>query len=359
MEHTTILQDLFDHNDWSNERIYETCRDLSDEQLDATKAMGFGSLRNTLFHLLEAEKLWLERWQSKPWRPLEADAKGHSLSSMAQAARETAEERNQLLLQEQEGNYARVVTFQDSQQNSYQFPIGDLAHHVANHGIHHRAQALSFMKDYGVTIPGGLDYLFFKLAEPSCDQPEESLGPVREYGLQISDKPGRAPAFDAARIKRYFEYNDWAMNRILEETSSISEEQLDHDLNMGMGSMRKNLQHMLDAERWWLSNWAQDKAEFPRGEDPRSLAEMTELFRFICLERNAFIFRTECLCSGSNYQCYRGRSDNLLPSHGVLGSTLRARDTPSRAMCEHVASTWRHLWMDRPHRLDSREFVAS
>src|SRR5262245_20547636 len=50
------LSDLFRYNRWANLRLLDTCADLSNEQLDATLSGTFGSVRETLMHLLSSEE---------------------------------------------------------------------------------------------------------------------------------------------------------------------------------------------------------------------------------------------------------------------------------------------------------------
>ncbi len=286
---TSIYQDLFDHNDWANQRIFQLCADLRDDQLDEPAEMGFGSLRNTLFHNLEAEKLWLERWLGQPWRPLQADAEGMPVAEISSQAQDVAKERNEMIAREEHSKFSRVVEFKDSREVSNKFPIGPLLHHVANHGIHHRAQALNLMKRHGQTVPAGLDYLFWKMSRPSCALPAESLEPLRAYGLEAATAEGRIPQFDAIIVERYFTYSEWAMTKVLEAAADLDDAHLDQVFEMGMTTLRKTMQHMLDAERWWLDNWQRDLSPFPREEVKRSLSELTELFRDICRLRNSFI----------------------------------------------------------------------
>lgn len=289
MQHTTILQDLFAHNDWANAKLYTLAADLSDEQLDEPREMGFGSLRNTLFHMLEAERVWLGRWRGEPGPPLERDAAGLPIDEIRSRAIGVAAERNELVAREAADNFTREVTFQDSQQNEWSFALGDLMNHVANHGIHHRAQALSFLKSFGRKVPGGLDYLFYKMAHPSCELPEESLEPLRSYGLETATDEGPVPQFDRSRIEFYFAYSEWAMERVFAGAAELDEPLLDQPFDMGSGSLRKNLQHMIDAERWWLGNWAADRAPFPRDEPSQSLPAMREQYAKLAGERNQFI----------------------------------------------------------------------
>ena len=49
---------LFQYNDWANERILDTAEKMSHEQLTTPNDLGWGSLRGTLVHLLDAETVW-------------------------------------------------------------------------------------------------------------------------------------------------------------------------------------------------------------------------------------------------------------------------------------------------------------
>ena len=289
MQETSIYQDIYGHNDWANRKVLTLCDGLTDEQLDQTKQMGFGTLRKTIFHLLEAESVWLDRWQGKPSRPLETTT-NMGVAEMRKQFDDVAAVRNQLISEEQKTNFTRVADFKDSLGNPYSYPIGKLLNHVANHGVHHRAQALNYLRDFDKTVAGGLDYLFWKLAYPSCEQLEESLPPLREYGLEAATEPGYAPTFDRELIQNCFEYNDWAMLQVVDAALTVDDEQLDREFAMGLGTLRATLQHMIDAERWWLKNWHEaDDCSFPSGEPPRSAAELLSLFQETSQSRNAFI----------------------------------------------------------------------
>lgn len=172
---TTILEDLYSANEWAWQRLLRLCEGLSDEQLDAPREMGFGSLRATLFHMFVSEQIWLERWTGRPWRPFPMDPAGATLAEINEGMQRTRRERQQLLDDERATGWRRVVTYLDSKQNEYRKPLDELLHHVANHGVHHRAQALSYLKGFGRTVPVGLDYLFYRLARPSVAQDDATV----------------------------------------------------------------------------------------------------------------------------------------------------------------------------------------
>ncbi|MEZ4503801.1 MAG: DinB family protein [Dehalococcoidia bacterium] len=50
-----LIEDFYRQNEWANLRLIEVCRALTDDQLDATGPGAFGSIRDTLVHLVGAE----------------------------------------------------------------------------------------------------------------------------------------------------------------------------------------------------------------------------------------------------------------------------------------------------------------
>jgi uncharacterized damage-inducible protein DinB len=89
----SILGELNRYHRWATEKVWSLCDGVSDEELDRERRMGFGSLRATLFHLLSAERLWMDRWTGKPWAPLETDPAGMSATDLRQAMMDAIAER--------------------------------------------------------------------------------------------------------------------------------------------------------------------------------------------------------------------------------------------------------------------------
>jgi uncharacterized damage-inducible protein DinB len=52
---------LFRHHLWANLRLLERCAALSDEQLEATMSGAFGSIGNTLQHIVMSEQSYFSR----------------------------------------------------------------------------------------------------------------------------------------------------------------------------------------------------------------------------------------------------------------------------------------------------------
>src|SRR5664279_4129585 len=57
------IQTLYAYNRWTNQRLFSALEKLSGQQLAAEVPSSFPSMRETVFHILFAEWLWLKRWQ--------------------------------------------------------------------------------------------------------------------------------------------------------------------------------------------------------------------------------------------------------------------------------------------------------
>jgi len=285
----TILQDLYAYNTWANRRAFALCDGLTDEQLDQPREMGFGSLRNTLFHILSAEEIWLERWQAKPWRAFDVDAGGRSPAEIASRLEKVAVERAALMEREQADGWSRICKYKDGKGNPVRNRLDDSLWHVANHGIHHRAQALNYLKQFGRTAPGGLDYIFFRLAYPTVKQDPAVADGFRGFGLEIDTGPGQDLIWNTNLIRRFFAYADWANGRLLELTEPLEDEALDRPWEMGMGSVRKTVTHILDVERWWLRNWTEGPTVFDTLPETTKVAEARDEWTRVIEQRTRFL----------------------------------------------------------------------
>lgn len=289
MNSNSMIDDLYRFNSWANGRILKLCEGLTDEQLDQPREIGFGSLRATLFHILAAEEIWLERWEGIPWRPFATDPQGVSLEGIGAKLNDVAERRTTLIDAERAMRWQREVSFFDSSHHAHTRCLFDLLVHVANHGVHHRAQALQYLKLLGRTIPVGLDYLVYKLAYPSLKQDQSTIDAMRRYGLEVESGTSTPLTFNAREILEYFAYHDWATRQVVTAALPLDTVALDRDFGIGPGSIRRTLLHLFGVEPWWLRNWTTGPSEVAGSSADQSLTAAWEALLQIGEKRNAFI----------------------------------------------------------------------
>jgi uncharacterized damage-inducible protein DinB len=284
-----IIDDLYRYNSWANRRIVSLCDDLPNPQLDEPRAMGFGSLRNTVFHILAAEEIWLERWTGVPWRPFPMEAAGLSIGEMARRLDRVATDRQSLIDRERPDRWQRVCEYKDSKGNTYRNPLDGLLLHVANHGTYHRAQALNYLKRLGRTVPGGIDYIFYRLAKPQVAQEQATADSMRQFGLEVATGASPPLDWDATLIRNYFTYGDWCNGWLLDLAAPLDAAALDRDFGIGPGTIRATLLHIADAERWWLSNWTTGPTVFDKAPLTTPIADLRGQWSQVIAGRNRFI----------------------------------------------------------------------
>jgi uncharacterized damage-inducible protein DinB len=289
MSAVSMIEDLYRANDWAHGKLFRLCDGLTDDQLDAKRELGMGSLRATLFHVLTAEEIWYERWTAAPVRTFPLDPAGMTLAEIEERLKAISLKRAELIERERADGWTRVVNYKDMRGNEHARALAGLLLHVANHGVHHRAQALNYLKAFGRSAAVGLDYFFYKLARPSVEQDADIIEARRKQGIEMAAGPGVAPVWDAATMTRYFGYHDWATGKLLDFAAPLSDEALDRDFNMGPGTIRKTLTHLHDVEPFWLANWTGTAAGFARTAEGASIAQLRQTWAATAAKRNAFV----------------------------------------------------------------------
>ncbi len=284
-----MIESLYQYNDWANGRLLQLAQGLADEQLDSPKEMGFGSLRATLFHMLAAEQIWLERWQLKPWRTLPLNPEGVSLEAIAAGLKAASEQRWEIIRGGRESEWSNSISYRDSKQNDHSNRLIDMLVHVANHGVHHRAQSLYMLKQFGRKVTGGLDYLFFRIAYPTTPLFTDHIDSMRQFGMEVDSGVGEQVQFQKTQISSFFAYHDWANNKLLELVSTLPTEALHRDFKMGVGSIHKTIAHLRDAERWWLGNWSGREEIFPKHSADETVEHFVESWHEIKGQRNSVV----------------------------------------------------------------------
>lgn len=284
-----LLDDLHRYGDWANGKIFALCEGLDHAALDQPRDLGPGSLRKTLFHLLMSETVWLDRWTGAAQPTYSADPNGASVRAIADRMRDVASRRAAFLDVERANGFRRIVAYRNIAGEAHERRLDDLLIHLFNHGIHHRAQCLAYLKSCGRAVPVGIDYLFFRLAQPLTPQSEAARAMLSSFGLELGTELSAPPAWNASWIGRWFAYGDAWTSRLFDEAAALSPAELDRDFNMGPGSLRKTLQHLTRAEQWWLRNWTEGPSPFPPSPVDQSIDELRAAWTDATTRRNAYL----------------------------------------------------------------------
>jgi uncharacterized damage-inducible protein DinB len=145
----SVLKALFAHNVWANLKLLDFCEHLSDEQLDATAIGGFGSIRNTLQHIIGAEVSYVKRVNGKlPAAPPPRDQFA-GFTVLKEAARWAGDELLQLALSAREDTSVR----ERDPGHSFQYRLASLMVQSITHSTEHRTQISAIITQLGMEPP--------------------------------------------------------------------------------------------------------------------------------------------------------------------------------------------------------------
>ncbi|MGH8482208.1 MAG: DinB family protein [Nevskiaceae bacterium] len=161
MDLTSYARTMADYNRWMNERLYESCAALPDEQRKRDLGAFFKSVHGTLNHLLLADRVWMGRFTAVPFqvRSLAQELYADYGELRAERAR-TDQAISDWAASLQPADFDGELSYTSiSNPQPRKTPFGLTVVHFFNHQTHHRGQVTTLMKQSGVD-PGVTDLLF-------------------------------------------------------------------------------------------------------------------------------------------------------------------------------------------------------
>lgn len=160
------LEDLFEYGYWANRKLFNVIPHLTPKQFTETIAGNYGSIRNTMVHILSAEAGWLARCGGPKRGPRLKPDDFPTVASVLQTWTRVETDMWQFLAAFKDEDLGRKVEFSLEPSQEYSMPMGEVMHHVAIHGVHHRGQIALLLRSLGYP-PGNFD-IFNYYAERGC-----------------------------------------------------------------------------------------------------------------------------------------------------------------------------------------------
>jgi uncharacterized damage-inducible protein DinB len=155
-----VIRTMYRYNAWANARILDAAARATPAQLIAPGGASFDSARDTLVHTMNAQWLYLERWQGRSPRAWPAVAASPDLAAI-RARWDVIERGTQTFVAAlTEARAAEVVEYTNMEGERWAYPLWQQMLHQVNHATQHRSEAAMVLTTLGHS-PGWLDLLYF------------------------------------------------------------------------------------------------------------------------------------------------------------------------------------------------------
>jgi uncharacterized damage-inducible protein DinB len=169
---TTLITQLQYHR-WATGQIMEEAVALSAEQLMTNLKTSFGGVYETIVHLYQSDRIWLDRLEERPSGKFEDYTAPGCVWELSDAWAEVQQQLIVLASGLREADIDRSITYKNLAGQTFSSPIWQILLHVVNHGTHHRGQVTAMIRQLGRT-PTNLDLIRYhrsvvpeQLAEPA------------------------------------------------------------------------------------------------------------------------------------------------------------------------------------------------
>ncbi len=157
---TTYARTMARYGRWMNERLYECCARLTDEQRKRDTGAFFKSIHGTLNHLLLADRVWMGRFVGKPFTAKSLDQELYADFAQLCAERALTDDAIDRWVETLDDQTLKGQLTYMSLVNPgpRSYPLWLAVTHFFNHQTHHRGQLTTLLSQQGID-PGVTDLL--------------------------------------------------------------------------------------------------------------------------------------------------------------------------------------------------------
>ena len=156
------LTELIQYNNWANQQVLATCQKLSQSQLAATMPGAYGSIRDTLEHIIRGEVFYVKLLTGNPPQPPFQWEARPGLAEMRDYATQVG---NALVDAINHIRPTDPVDEVDEQGTKFHYQALALFIQIINHGVEHRTNITTILNQ-GQPPPPAVDGWAYLAAHP-------------------------------------------------------------------------------------------------------------------------------------------------------------------------------------------------
>lgn len=158
---SSYARTMASYNRWMNDRLYDCCSKLSDEERKRDAGAFFKSIHGTLNHLLLGDRIWLGRFTDKPFVVSSLDRELYSDFAQLRSERKATDAAiSDWIDSLSEADLAGELSYMSMvNPKPRRCPLWVAVTHFFNHQTHHRGQLTTLLVQRGID-PGVTDLIW-------------------------------------------------------------------------------------------------------------------------------------------------------------------------------------------------------
>ncbi|MGH9320120.1 MAG: DinB family protein [Vicinamibacteria bacterium] len=151
---------LYRYNSWANERVLDAASRLTEAEFIRELKSSYGSIRDTLTHIVWSEWIWLQRWKGESPTLVFSPSDFPNAESLRERLHKVAADRSTFLRDLSAERVLKPMEYRNIQGEVWRYPLWQQLYHLVNHSTYHRGQVATMMRQLGAT-PAATDFLVY------------------------------------------------------------------------------------------------------------------------------------------------------------------------------------------------------
>ncbi len=156
-----LLKDYTKYNIWANERICKVLESLSPEILDKEQKSSFTSIRKTIYHIWDAETIWMKRLNGKSLHEWPSETFKGSFLEFQKEFLGGSGKFYMFVINKDGKDLAKELTYKNTKGVQFTTKIYHILQHAVNHSTFHRGQIITMLRNAGVTQLPSTDFIAY------------------------------------------------------------------------------------------------------------------------------------------------------------------------------------------------------
>ncbi len=162
------LTSLTAYNLWANTRICNFIQDAGPVNADKEQVSSFPTIRKTLYHIWDAQAIWLMRLNGESVNTWPSHGFEGSLQEACKSLVENSEAFVTYAAKLSEADFQKEVVYHSLDKTAFTNTIEEVLLHVMNHSTFHRGQLITMLRGAGVEQLGSTDLIRFLREQKSA-----------------------------------------------------------------------------------------------------------------------------------------------------------------------------------------------